>query len=216
MHRTSRALRTAAGIAGAVTVLAAAGCSDSSSDIKGASVHKAAPSATDGPALSPGQTPHDDSPSATSHGAVPHGHPGRISWTVRDPRPGTVTDVVNSYHRFVTLTIDLLAAPRPDDPRIGQYATDTAASALTSKLTALQRSGYVETGPVRFRPRVVAADPVSGDATVDDCADYSHFGYAHQKTKGRAAQPLRATLHLTTGHRWQVTSWQPASAEACS
>lgn len=214
MQRTYRALCPACWAGLLVSVVVLAGCSDSSSQITGASVQKTPPGPVANPSAPAAGAIGADGPTGIGDGPVPR--PGQISWQVRDARPGTVDDVVGAYQRFVTLSITLLGSPRPDDSRIKTLASGDAASALVRKLTALRRTGYVETGTVSFRPRVIDADPVAGTAAVDDCADYSHFGYDRQQAKGRASQPLRATLQLTAAGRWQVTSWKPGSAEACS
>lgn len=128
--------------------------------------------------------------------------------TTLDPR----NEILAAYRAFWADVIDAGKTADAQSPRLDDHATGKAVTTVRDNYRRLRTQGLVDLGTVTLHPRVTAVR--SDTATIDDCADVTHF-LRHDAKTGQAAEPevrdvrhILVTLELVSD-RWLVSDNEP-------
>jgi len=209
MRARRRAIRYALAATPIGAALILAGCQ--SDHVQGAKVDRpAAPGPAQSEAASAGEQ--------TSGAAHTNGSKTvSISWKQRDVGGESYAPILAAYKAFIATTLTLEGAPNPSDPRINEVAGGQAQQNLVKTLTDMQGRHLTRHGSVTMRPWIIDADPTAGTATIEECADFSHYFQGSDDKPNAASQrrPIEAKLSDASGD-WQVTSFAQGGANACT
>lgn len=118
---------------------------------------------------------------------------------------------------------DMVQAARTADyrsPTLAAHTVDPATGQLQRTLLTYSRLGIVVKGELRTHPHVTSVNQNTGQATLTDCLDDTHWLTYYEKSgaptdnKPGSRTVTTATLRKADG-RWQVSSYVIHRGEAC-
>lgn len=128
--------------------------------------------------------------------------------------------IINAYDG---MWADMVQAARTADyrsPKLAAHTVDPATGQLRRTLLTYSRLGIVVKGELQTHPHVTSLNQATGQATLTDCLDDTHWLTYYQKTgeltdnKPGGRTVTTATLRQADG-RWQVSSYMIHRGEAC-
>lgn len=158
---------------------------------------------------------------------TPTSAPSRSSTPLATVSPSATPKVSPVDQRIVDaydgMWADTVKAARTADyrsPALAAHTVDPATGQLRRTLLTYSRLGIVVKGNLHTRPQVTSVDQATGQATLSDCLDDTHWLTYYARTgqltdnKPGGRTVTTATLRRTDG-RWQVSSYVIHRGEAC-
>ncbi|AXK35900.1 hypothetical protein DVA86_28075 [Streptomyces armeniacus] len=108
-------------------------------------------------------------------------------------------------------------------PKLSEYATGDALSAISRGMYADHLNGLVTKGSPKNSPKVTSTDPKTNPDTVmiSDCGDSSHW-LKYRKDSGELAdeepggrQAITAEVKKQSGQGWKVTRFAVEGVDSC-